>query len=198
MGKNQQKQNDHRQLSLVAPQGDASPELVMNSVEIPPPLMVQPDLIRLPQQILCVKVPPASGKTAPKLNPDFFLWPTTNASIGDGHIAKDHWPEKGALKHVGYRVGILGKSKPQRLAILRTFFELDAIPILDSPTYVAEWGSQRSSARLKKMAYSIATFCRFAKGRRRAWMGPAITHWEADLAWLKATFYNGRFDIKFC
>ena len=53
-------------------------------------------------------------------------------------------------------------------------------------------GRPRSSVRLKKMAESIATFCRNGKRRARS-MELAVVEWEQDLEWLRVTYYVGRF-----
>ncbi len=197
MGYTLRKQRDPRQLPLPSPQGDGSPEFEMKPVLIPPLVTEQPELFQLPQPILCVKAPPHPGKTAPVPNLDFFPWPTTTAPIGNGHVANADWPETGLLRYFGYAVGVNGKLKSHRQAILKRVFELDVIPNLVSPAYVAEWGSGCSSARLKKMAESIASFCRNDKRRQRAIMNRAIENYEKDLAWLKETYYDGRFDERF-
>jgi hypothetical protein len=130
-------------------------------------------------------------------NPDYFYWPSTDATPGNGRIDPPDWPETGPLRRFGYAVGVSGKPRSTRQTILTRFFELKAIPNLASPDEVLEWGDACSAARLKKMAYSIATFCRNAKRKRRALMRRAIENWEDDLAWLKKKYYDGCFDQKF-
>jgi hypothetical protein len=195
--KRKRKQRDPRQLPLPSDQEDTSSELVECSVDIPPPFSAQPELIRLLQRILCVKAPVQSCETPPEPNPDFFHWPTTNAPVGLGKIVNADWPDRGLLRYFGYAVGQKGKSISYRKAILSRVFELDALPTIVSSAYMADWGDRCSSARLKKMAYSIATFCRNAKRKRFAWMRHAIENYEDDLAWLKVSYYDGRFDHRF-
>jgi hypothetical protein len=132
-----------------------------------------------------------------KLNSDFFYWPSTKANPGDGSFKAPDLPETGPLHDSGYQVGEKGKPRAIRQAILTRVFELDVLPNLKSPDEIREWGELRSSERLKKMAYSIAAFCRNAKRRRRAWMMRAIDNYEDDLAWLKEKYYDGHFDQKF-
>lgn len=133
----------------------------------------------------------------PERNSHYFYWPSTNATVGDGSMEPTDWPETGLLRHVGYIVGEKGKSRSHRLAILKKLFELEIIPNLGSIEYVVAWGSPCSSVRLKKMAFSIAQFCRNDKRRQHAWMKRAIENYEDDLAWLKKEYYDGVFDRKF-
>lgn len=131
-------------------------------------------------------------------NPDYFYWPSTDATPGNGRIDPPDWRETGPLRRFGYVVGVVkGKPLSMRQAILIRFFELKVVPNLASPDEVHKWGDACSAARLKSMAYSIATFCRNAKLRRRALMKRAIENWEDDLAWLKKKYYDGCFDQKF-
>jgi len=130
-------------------------------------------------------------------NLDYFYWPTTNVTAGDGSLAPSDWPKIGLLRYYGYVVGEKGKPRSSRRAILTRVFELSVLPNLVSPNYILKWGDARSSARLKKMAYSIALFCQADKRKKRVWIKRAIDNYEDDLAWLKKEYYDGRFDQKF-
>ena len=68
---------------------------------------------------------------------------------------------------------------------------------MNSEAYLKSWDAATTAWRLKKMAESIAAFCRSAKRRNGVGMDEAITGWKTDLAWLKRTYYDGRFDGKF-
>jgi hypothetical protein len=87
--------------------------------------------------------------------------------------------------------------KSTRQKILSEVFEMVKMPRVDSQTYVDSWGAAKSGARLKKMAQSIAAFCRSARRRDEYGMSLAIEEWEEDLAWLKTTYYDGKFDRQF-
>ena len=63
--------------------------------------------------------------------------------------------------------------------------------------YVNSWGGAKTGARLKKMAQSIAAFCRSARRRDEDGNDLAIEEWEEDLDWLKTTYYDGKFDRQF-
>lgn len=130
-------------------------------------------------------------------NPDYFYWPSTDATPGNGRIDPPDWPETGPLRRFGYVVGVNGKPRSTRQTILTRFFELKAIPNLASPDEVHKWGDASSAARLKSMADSIAAFCRNAKRKRRAVMNRTVENYEDDLAWLKKEYYNGIFDRQF-
>ena len=91
-----------------------------------------------------------------------FVWPTTDAPMGDKGLFNVDWPEEGLLKHMGYRVGKRGKPLNQRRNLLCDIFE-GSIPKFESSGYMDKWGSRNTSTRLRKMANSIASFVRNAK-----------------------------------
>jgi hypothetical protein len=129
---------------------------------------------------------------------EFFRWPTTDVSPGDSDVQDGESPERGLLNHLGYKVGVFGALKSHRRQILRGLMESEALPEVESPAYMAKWGCVQSGTRLRKMAYSIAGFSRRAKGMPEGCMERVIESWEDDLAWLKRTYYDGRFDGCFC
>jgi hypothetical protein len=120
-----------------------------------------------------------------------------DAGAGTGSLANDVWPHVGLLSYAGYAVGANGKQELERHEILSRVFTMATIPRLESEAYVLSWGSARSAARLRKMAESIAAFCRNAKRKWTSDMDTATEEWESDLAWLKRTYYDGKFDGKF-
>jgi hypothetical protein len=193
--KRKHKRADPRQLLLPFPQEN----IIHKSFELPPAPITQ----LLVQKLIDLKItldqktPKPTAIPKPVCYQGYFPWPTTDAPIGDGKIPKPNWPKIGLLHHVGYVVGEKGELQSRRQAILARLFELANIPKLVSPAYIAEWGNPRSAARLKKMAYSIAAFCRQSKRRQRAIMRRAIENYQDDLAWLKSKYYDGKFDNKF-
>ncbi len=130
-------------------------------------------------------------------NTPSFKWPSTIATDGNTPINEHEWPQVGLLKFKGYTVGTKGGNSELRRKILSEIFSLSAIPHLNSQSYIDEWGKSNSSARLRKMAESIAAFCRNAKRKNAADMDDAIQEWEDDLRWLKQQYYLGRFDKSF-
>jgi hypothetical protein len=126
-----------------------------------------------------------------------FPWPTTEAQPGSGNLSGNEWPELGLLRYQGYAVGEAGEVEQVRHRILGDTFRLQTLPDIVSPEYVASWGAPGSSQRLRKMAESIAAFCRNAKRRPGSLVSKAVEDWEADLAWLKRSHYDDRFDRQF-
>jgi len=117
---------------------------------------------------------------------------------------------KGLLKFYGYTVGIDGLPESERRKILDTVF-LRPLRKIDNAAYssewgepnsakrlqkLVEWGEPNSTKRLQKLARSIAAFTRLAKGRGGDFT-KAIHDWEADLAYLKRTYYNNRFSFRY-
>jgi hypothetical protein len=137
---------------------------------------------------------PAIRKQSLDREPD-FLWPSTEAPGGDGS-ADIKSPEFGYLSKRGYHVGKNGRSEIIRQKILEDCFR---DPFLDGleANYRKEWADALTWGRLKKIAFSIATFARNAKRNDPVSFAKAINEWETDLRWLKTTFYNGRFDGRF-
>jgi hypothetical protein len=118
-----------------------------------------------------------------------FKWPSTEivalASALHQTTEKDITGE--LLAHVGYKVGIDGKSEAERrhcLAFIMSETDLPGIELLPP----------QSCGRLRRVAYAIAYLVRQAKRRRNADMSLAISDWEKDLAWLKTNYYLGRCD----
>lgn len=120
-----------------------------------------------------------------------FEWPSTDAPGGNGSLSDDQfWYKDGLLSFVGYRVGKTnGLEEAKRHQILRCVL-FNVLPNVDSPEYMQEWGVPQSSARLKKMAESIASFTRNAKRKDRNRMSYAISDWEDDLSFLHDTYYH--------
>jgi hypothetical protein len=188
--KRKRKQSDPRQLMLPPPISPQKNESTPREWE-PPPVSVPLASKPLKQYFLSGLF----GQIEP--NPDYFYWPHTKATVGDGSIELSDCPAKGPLHHGGYVVGEKGKPRSHRQAILIRVFESNVIPNLVSSDDIRKWGGPCSSARLKKMAYSIAAFCRNAKRRRYALMKRAIENYEDDLAWLKKKYYDDHFDQMF-
>lgn len=96
------------------------------------------------------------------------------------------------LKHCGYKVGASGLPESQRRQILDSIF-LHSLSFIDDITYLSEWGEPNTDQRLKKLVESIVAFTRNAKRRNGNSFSKAIQDWEADLAYLKRTYYDERY-----
>ena len=104
------------------------------------------------------------------------------------------WPQIGVLKYMGYQVGENGETVSTRHNVLQLVYEAP-LPNIGPPDHMAEWGEPNSARRLNKIAWSIAIFCLNAK-RKSVHLETAISDWETDLAWLKATYYDGNFAFR--
>lgn len=135
-------------------------------------------------------------------NADYFPWPSTAVMDQGSALAGRHFDyQDGVLSFLGYQVG---KTSPlsvgeRRLVLDYVYFE--ELPQVQSRTYMNGWGGADTSNRLKKMADSIASFTRDAK-RKDIKSGKkvykvAVSHWEADLAYLKREYYDGVYDSRF-
>jgi hypothetical protein len=132
------------------------------------------------------------SKRLAQLQSTQFIWPTTVANIGSQSLPSDAFKhEEGLLRHYGYKVGIHGLNQSERLEILDSIF-LRPLILMDNREYLNEWGEPKTARRLQKLAESIAAFTRNAKRRNETNFSKAIQDWEADLAYLKKTYYDNR------
>jgi hypothetical protein len=124
-----------------------------------------------------------------------FDWPSTFISPSgpqaDGSFVA---LEKGYLKHEGYKVGKHGLSTGRRHEILRHCYLRGRVPSSFPDSYIRNWGQPASSDRLRKIADSIASFCRNHKRLPNPSLD-AVEEWEQDLAWLHESFYKGRYQF---
>ncbi len=116
-----------------------------------------------------------------------FKWPNTELAMLKEELGGRPLRISGALlNYVGYRVGRNGTSYAERRKALERILSDSNLP------EIGEWPPY-SCIRLRRVAYAIAFLVLRAKGRS-ADMESAISDWEADLAWLKKTYYTGRCD----
>lgn len=128
-----------------------------------------------------------------RLKPDQFIWPSTEANIGNGSIGLGASPETGMLSYLEYRVG---NTNGQPLGIRRVILDRvvnGTLPLYGGLEYYEQWGRPGSAARLKKLAEAIAAFTRNAKRRGKASLSDAISEWESDLDYIYSTYYVPRF-----
>lgn len=128
-----------------------------------------------------------------------FKWPSTAVMSAGQAFSQIHFHySDGLLKFMGYTVGLSGLPKTKRLAIL-DFVYNEAIPQVQSRSYMSEWAMPRSAGRLRKLAYSLAAFCRNALRRHDAGladMSVACEEWNEDLEYLRCAYYVGRYDFE--
>lgn len=131
-----------------------------------------------------------------ELSQDAFLWPETDVKKSNTALSDDEtWPEEGLLSYMGYRVGQKGAIMDERRRILDYIYS-QPVPRVISAEYMAEWGSPKTGPRLQKMAESLAAFTRNSK-RKLSKSDLAIHEWEADLEYLRKSYYVGRYDTIF-
>lgn len=126
---------------------------------------------------------------------DYFVWPTSGTGNGDGSGTFDNWNQQGMLKYLGYQVGATdGLKESARRHILDAVFS-NALPPVNGPDYLSDWGPAASPSRLRRLAEEIARFARNAKNKRSANMDVAVSDWEDDLQYLRDRYYRGRFNF---
>lgn len=123
---------------------------------------------------------------------DGFAWPSTSAADGDGSLG-GIWPPRGMLDALGYTVGRThGLPASERRRILDYLFR-ERLPVVVSCAYTKEWSKPETSARLQKLAVTLAALTRNAKRNRDRNYTQAIADWEEDLRYLHSAYYVGRF-----
>ncbi|EGQ7998529.1 hypothetical protein LH709_001086 [Vibrio vulnificus] len=121
-----------------------------------------------------------------------FKWPSTLAYESSENIPEVDWPQVGMLKGVGYSVGAKGLPTAQRRELLSNIMS-QQLPYVTSYAYRQEWGEPNTTARLKKLANTIANLAKNSK-RSSNNTSIAISEWEEDLRWLKENYYkNGKY-----
>lgn len=105
------------------------------------------------------------------------------------------WQQEGLLHKLGYKVGNNGLRESDRRAVLRNVFKYQ-IPVREQKNpYNAQWGNPESPERLRKMATTIAQLCINMKKKKNQDTDAAVAHYEADLKWLRDTYYKLTFDF---
>ncbi len=128
------------------------------------------------------------------LNIFFVDWTTTHIVPSSNElIIVEPDADEGVLENNGYEVGRTGKRREERRRILAKVFTTK-LNNVNSLQYMKQWDNPSSGKRLQKLANTIASLARFAKGRNNP-PQQAIDEWEEDLAWLKKTYYSGRFNF---
>lgn len=122
-----------------------------------------------------------------------FDWPTTRLvpSLGGSGVSETSgWKPESFVKLMGYTVGAKGQDPlKRRLALQKAFF--GDLPKAADPDYIAEWGPPQSGIRLRKIAERLNI--NIVLGLSRDNMDLAVRHWLDDMAWLKSTYYDGRY-----
>jgi hypothetical protein len=122
----------------------------------------------------------------------YFHWPSTEIlkEARCGPPISIDAEDSGVLSMLGYNARIDGPSGAKRRQTLDLLFSgASPIPSTLPPSYIAEWGGAKSAARLRKIAYSIASFARQQKRKGNPSI-QAIEKWEGDLAYLKSHYYE--------
>lgn len=115
--------------------------------------------------------------------------PNPPSSGEEDGLDPDEWPDVGLLKKLGYTTGKNGQTKYRRRAILHQSLQADAQEWLPVEEQAEEWGQPESEKRLEKVANSLSAFAGIEKKKEKP-AEVAISHWEADLKYLKERFYK--------
>jgi hypothetical protein len=102
------------------------------------------------------------------------------------------WPQVGLLRHMGYRVGDNDPGFTKHRKTLRLVFH-GPIPSVCDEAYMAQWGDNCSVRRLRKLAWSIASFANARLRQEDGDADAAIVAWKSDLEWLRDEYYEGYF-----
>lgn len=117
-----------------------------------------------------------------------FKWPSTDVGFGSGGGNFER-QEISYLKILGYTVGKTdGLPASSRRLILDRCFS-GQLPPYQSISEMRKWGDPKSSLRLKKMAYHIASLAKNFKKMPSRGYDDAIADWEDDLKYLHEKYY---------
>ena len=91
-------------------------------------------------------------------------WATRKQQYLDGK-RRVGFPEKGMLSTLGYQAGYM--TFPEREYILKFLMENEDLPFVQSPAYMATWGTPLSEKRLIKLSYLLRNLINKKKKRWR-------------------------------
>jgi hypothetical protein len=127
---------------------------------------------------------------------NYFVWPKLFIVPGTGHLTFMDVPDIGMFVAMGYRVGkVHGRPEKLRLGILDYIYHAQALPPLNSRTYVEKWASPQSDQRLRMMAYGLARASWKAQSRVMHDLSLAISQWSDDLEYLRERYHRRRFEF---
>ncbi len=128
-----------------------------------------------------------------------FAWPSTAAAPGTNSELDNYREATSLLSILGYRTGEKARKEglieSKRHRILREIYELSITHDIQQHLPDAdEWGGPKTSTRLRRMVYCSAESTKDMKRKRSGDYQTAIDQREADLEWMKETFYIGRYE----
>ena len=108
---------------------------------------------------------------------------------------KIKFPEKGMLSTLGYQAGYM--SFPEREYILKFLMEDENLPFVQSPAYMATWGSPLSEKRLIKLSYLLKNLIN-KKNKAGGFYHKEDTrkNWSDDLNFLHKEYYVNKYKFK--
>ena len=96
-------------------------------------------------------------------------------------------PEIGMLSYLGYHVGQEGESLKKRRFIL-DFIINEELPLVQSPSYTAEWGDPKTKKRYLKTYKVIQFFIDKYTNYKQQGYEKAIIEWNEDIDYLKKLY----------
>lgn len=127
----------------------------------------------------------------PKPTEPDWPWPITDVPAppaGRSEIAFDKMYS--GLWLCGYRTGKTNGMPAKHRQEFLDFFFRNPLPSIVKKYHGDDYGEPGSEKRLQKMANVIAANCRNFKKNDRDKFGVAISEWEADLYYLKRSYYK--------
>jgi hypothetical protein len=123
------------------------------------------------------------------LNQD-FLWPWSVQPEEHEHPEEwkfddGDWANESVLRQLGYSASARGPDNAERHRILRSAFESDNLPGIDSTEQRQRWGARKSPHRLHAISHFIGWLINLQGSEKPG----AREKWVSDLMWLKQEFY---------
>lgn len=105
------------------------------------------------------------------------------------------YPDKGMLSTLGYQAGYM--TFPEREYILKFLMENEDLPFVQSPAYMATWGSPLSEKRLIKLSYLLTNLINKKKKDGEFYhREDTRKNWIDDLDFIYKTYYVDKFNFK--
>ena len=121
-------------------------------------------------------------------------WATRKQQYLDGK-RRVGFPEKGMLSTLGYQAGYM--TFPEREYILKFLMENEDLPFVQSPAYMATWGTPLSEKRLIKLSYLLRNLINKKKKDGEFYHREETrNNWKDDLDFIYKTYYIDKFNFK--
>ena len=143
---------------------------------------------------IIIKNKPQKNEAVKKIEEIKKEWANRKQQYLDGK-RRVGYPDKGMLSTLGYQAGYM--TFPEREYILKFLMENEDLPFVQSPAYMATWGSPLSEKRLIKLSYLLTNLINKKKKDGEFYhKEDTRKNWIDDLNFIYKSYYVDKFNFK--